>query len=64
LGDEIGIAHSIKPEESGEHLYRQELPGHDSSYATQEEHHSLQYLPVVKLSKAADDGQESGKPGA
>ena len=55
MRDEIGITHGIKPEERSEHLYRQELPGHDSSDATQEEHHPLQYLPVVKLSKAADD---------
>jgi len=31
------------------------LPGHDSGYATQEEHYPLDYLPVVELAKAADD---------
>jgi hypothetical protein len=54
LRDEIGITHGIHPEERSEHLYRQELPGHDSSYAAQEKHYPLQYLPIVKLSKAAD----------
>lgn len=64
LRHEIGIAHGIQPEEGREHPGRQESPGHDSGYAAQEEHHPLHYLPVVELSKAADEGQESGKPGA
>jgi hypothetical protein len=55
LRDEIGITHGINPEEKSEHLYRQEVPGHDSNYTTQEEYYPLQYLPVVELSKAADD---------
>ena len=56
LRDEIGIAHGIQPEERGEHPGRQELPGHNSGYATQEEHHALDYLPVVELSKATHEG--------
>ena len=55
MRDEIGIKHGIEPEERREHLYRQKLPGHDSGYATQEEYHPLDYLPVVELSEATDD---------
>jgi hypothetical protein len=53
----IGITHSIQPEERREYEYlpKEKLPGHYSSYATDEEHQTLHELSVVELSKAADE---------
>lgn len=61
-GDDIGIDDGIPPQEGQEDFSKRETHTHEDGGAKDDEKHAFDDLPIVKLSKATEEGEGCSHP--